>query len=118
MWILILLVVGFVASVLTVFVVRPVNYEFAVFGMLTCGLFLLITLATIPIYRADTRDHLAQREALQQTYNKLRAHPLEMATVGKEIAEWNAWLASAKYWNGTQWRWWWPDDVKQTKPIR
>jgi len=118
MWVLILLVAIFVVLAIVVFVVQPWNDELAIVGMLACGGALLIALGTIPFYRASVHDQLARRDALQQSYSELRANPLEMATVGKEIAEWNGWLASAKYWNGTQWRWWWPDDVKQTKPIR
>lgn len=124
MWYLILLMIIFVLLVIVVFVVKPWHDAFsdmAIFTLLVtfaCGIALIIALGTIPVYRANVHNQLARRDALQQTYNELRANPLEMASVGKEIAMWNGWLASAKYWNGTQWHWWWPDDVKQAKPIR
>lgn len=85
--------------------------------MAISGVSLLLMILLMAAYRADAYDHLAQRDALQQSYTELRAHPLEMATVGKEIAEWNAWLASAKYWHGTQWRLYWPEAVMDAKPI-
>ena len=88
-----------------------------VMGMAACGIPAIIMLAIIPLHRADSYSNLAQRDALQSTYAELRANPLEMATVGKQIAEWNAWLASAKYWNQTQWDWYWPDEVMDAKPI-
>lgn len=118
MWVLFFMAVVFVALAIVVFVVKPWNDEIAMFGMSLSALALFVLLLTMPVYRADVHNRLAQRDALQQSYSELRTNPLEMVTVGKEIAEWNAWLASAKYWNDTQWRWWWPDDVQQTKPIR
>lgn len=79
----------------------------------------VVLIVSIAMARADAYDQLAQRDALQATYNELRQHPgYEMATVGKDIAEWNAWLASAQYWNKTQWDLWWPDAVMSAKPIR
>ncbi|MBS1771131.1 MAG: hypothetical protein JSS77_15890 [Acidobacteria bacterium] len=79
----------------------------------------VVLIVSIAMARADAYDHLAQRDALQATYNELRSHPsYEMATVGRDIAEWNAWLASAQYWNKTQWDFWWPDAVMSAKPIR
>lgn len=118
MWVLFFLAVVFVALAIVVFVVKPWYEDLYIMGMFVCGFVMLVLLLTIPFYRADTLDRLAQRDALQQSYNELRENPLEMATVGNEIADWNGWLASAKYWNGTQWRWWWPDDVRRVKPIR
>lgn len=83
------------------------------------GIILLGFLITIPLYRSDVHDQLAQRNALQNTYNNLRknSNSYEMATVGKDIADWNAWLASAQYWHNTQWKWYWPAEVMTTKPI-
>ncbi len=118
MWVLILLLAVFVALGIVAFVVEPYDDGLVDMSMVVCAIVLLLILMTIPINRADVRTQLAQRDALQQSYTELRENPLEMATVGKDIAKWNAWLARAKYWNGTQWSWWWPDDVNQTKPIR
>lgn len=88
-------------------------------GALISGIVLFIALVCIPLYRAQAYDQLAQRDALQATYNELRSHPsYEMATVGQDIAEWNAWLASAQYWHRTQWAWYWPEEVMSAKPIK
>lgn len=117
MWILILLAIVFFSFVAWKCLADDLDDLPQIMGMAISGFSLILMVLLMAVYRADAYDHLAQRDALQQSYTELRANPLEMATVGKEIAEWNAWLASAKYWNGTQWHLWWPDAVLDAKPI-
>lgn len=82
-------------------------------GIPLCGL-----LVGVWACRTDAYTLLAQRDALQRSYQTLRANPLEMASAGPRIAQWNAALARAKYWNKTQWDWYWPDEVETTEEIR
>jgi hypothetical protein len=63
---------------------------------------------------------IAERDSLQQSFTELRKNvsTYEMATVGKEIAQWNADLAKAKYWNDTIWDIYWPDEIMYVEPIK
>jgi hypothetical protein len=116
MWVIVGLAVLFVVFAIWKHVAGWYD-ELPMLGMMGCGGALFIIALTIPINRMSIQDALAQRDALQSTYNELRHEPLEMASVGKQVAQWNGNLASAQHWNRTQWRWWVPDAVQNTKPI-
>lgn len=118
MWVLLLLAMGFIACAAWKHFSDEWDDFLQIMGVAVSSCSLLLMVLLMAVYRADAYDHLAQRDSLQQSYIELRSRPLEMATVGKEIAEWNAWLASAKYWHGTQWRWYWPDAVMDAKAIQ
>lgn len=87
--------------------------------VVTSGFSIFVALIALPVNRVSAISKLQERDAIQQTYNSLRnsGRPLEMATTANKIAEWNAWLSVAQYWNDSQWDIYWPDSVETTKPI-
>lgn len=116
MWILIALVVIAVASAVWSKITDDTLPVFLLLASIIVGVFVSVT---IPIYRSDAYDHIAQRDALQATYDSARSHSdYEMVSMAGKVADYNAWLASAQYWNHTQWHWWWPDAVNHVKPIQ
>jgi hypothetical protein len=117
MWIIIVLCAVFV----TCLVWAHFSDFYEVGGLLAVitAIVLVLFSVFIPIYRADAYDHIAQRDALQATYDAARSHSdYEMVSMAGKVADYNAWLASAQYWNHTQWKWYWPDAVNHVKPIR
>jgi hypothetical protein len=87
------------------------------FGAGIAALMLLL----IPIQRMSCRDGIAQYYALKDTLTRARAKgastEFERAAMQKEVADFNKDLASVKYWNSTQFDFWWVDELAELPPL-
>lgn len=85
------------------------------------GVTLLGLAISIPIERASDRDYLVRLKAFSETVRRSRASgkfsEIERAAILKDIADWNNWLASEKYWNQGTFDWWHLDEVMTLEPI-
>lgn len=86
-----------------------------------CGVIALLMVIFIPIELQDRREGIVMFEAYKETVQASRKRKditdLERATILKDVAEYNAKLAKAKYLRTTQWKWWTPEEVETVKPI-
>jgi len=82
---------------------------------------LFVAAVSIPVARADSRDHLIRLEAFRTTVQVARADKslseVERAAILNAITVWNSWLASENYWYNSQWAWW-NLDVSGVAPLR
>lgn len=84
------------------------------------GILLLLSLIGLIFHPLSVRSDLEEIKAVRSTVEVARAdgETLEDAALQQKVADYNADLASYKYWNGTIMDWWIPDQVEQVKPIR
>lgn len=85
------------------------------------GLFLFILLIVIPIQRFDVKANIQEYEAFKKTVQISRLNELseyERAAITKDVADWNQWIARAKYYNNTFWFGvYWPNEVDKLEPF-
>jgi hypothetical protein len=79
------------------------------------GLMLALALAFIPIQRIGVHASIAEFEAVRAS--RAGGSEIEAAAWRMKVAESNAWLASIRYYNGTAFDIWIPDEVEALKPI-
>ena len=81
---------------------------------------LLGVVLTLPIQHMDIRAEIDQYRATQSTLVTARedGQTWESAAIQQEVVEANRWLANVRYWNGTVFDLWIPDEVEELKVIR
>jgi hypothetical protein len=84
------------------------------------GLLLVIALIGIPIERMTKMASVHRFHSIQATADRAResGDGLEGAAFRMEIAEANAWLASAQYWRTTQFSIYVPEAIDDLEPIQ
>lgn len=121
---LIVLVVLFIIGIV---ILRNVDVysEWGLLGFMIAGIAgvgLLSVAIMIPVARASVRDQIVQFNAFKATLDDARAHrgltDLERAAITSKIAEWNAWLASEKYWSTGHTALWHLDEVNSMEPLK
>lgn len=92
-------------------------HDFSVVGGILTVIVMILCLVTLPFQRMDVHSRIAQFHAIEAS--RLGGTPIEAAAWRMQVAEQNAWLASAKYYNHTQlFDLWYPDEVDQVEPIK
>ena len=88
--------------------------------MVLSGLFLAIAIAGIPLNKLGVRANIERFYAIADTaeYARSSGDALEGAAFRLKIAEANQWLAEAKYWRGTTFWIYWPDEIDDMEPIK
>ena len=78
----------------------------------------LITLLIVPL---SYKGQVKKFEAFKQTISTARIEDIseiERAAILSKVAEWNEWVAETKYYNGTLFDLWIPDEAADLSPIR
>lgn len=74
----------------------------------------------LPIHYYSIVGEIEKYNEVRLTIEKARMENpeiIERAAILQTIAEWNGWLASMRYWNGTIFDWYVPDAVNTLQPI-
>jgi len=81
---------------------------------------LIVFLVSVPANRMKVHAHIAEMRAIQETAAAFRADgaDFEDAAFQLRVAEANQLLARAKFYNGTIFDIWIPDEVEDIEPIR
>lgn len=84
------------------------------------GVLLFIALIGVPFNRMEVYSNIAEFQSVRATITaaRSRGESLENAAMQLKVAETNAWLANAHYWNQTLFDIWIPDVVMHLEPIR
>lgn len=83
------------------------------------AMFLMITIS-LPLEHMGTNKEIQQFRAVELSVINARdsAYKNEAAALTLSIIDANKWLAGTKYWNGTLFDIWIPDEVEQLKPLK
>jgi hypothetical protein len=95
------------------------GYEWEAIGILLClsgGLGLALCVLTIPLNRMAWQSSFVEVEAIRQS--RETATEIEATAWRMKAAEVNAHLASGRYYNGTLFDLWIPDQINQVEPIQ
>ena len=116
MTILLILLVLFVACF---FYTYWYDSDLAFVGSVFSGVILFVALIALPVNRMAVQAKIAGFHALGATAITAREADsgMEMAAYQMKVAEANQWLAGIKYWNGTMFDIWTPDEVEDLEPI-
>lgn len=85
------------------------------FGALAFGFALFVAVMCLPLQRMSCMDELSQINAIRATQPQ---NAMQDAAWRMKAAEANAELASMKYWNGTAFDIWIPDEVESVRPLQ
>lgn len=83
---------------------------------ITCGIGLLIAVAMLPMQRMAVAARIVECHAIDTSRGGI--NDLDNATYRLKIAECNAWLASAKYYDSTMFDLWYPDSIRSVNAIK
>lgn len=90
-------------------------------SLVCSGVVFISLLVGIPISRFNERENFARLQAFKDTVYRARQNKslseIERSAILTQIASWNEWLASRKYWNQDQWDYWHIDEVSTTEPL-
>lgn len=95
------------------------DYDWEGLGVVFClagGLGLALCVLTIPLNRMAWQSSFVEVEAIRQS--RETATEIESAAWRMKAAEVNAHLASGRYYNGTLFDLWIPDQINQVEPIQ
>jgi hypothetical protein len=113
------------AAILIVGIVWQINNDGyddvgSVITMFISSIFLFVALIAIPVTRMDVMSSIHRFHSIQATAIQGRDNGdgLEGAAFRMEIAEANAWLASAQYWRSTSFWVYWPEEINDIEPIQ
>ena len=124
-----LIIFGLLAAIIAAMVLsdwldKRNSTSFCAVGLWTAsvllGAILLVAITSIPMARMDTLAKIRRLETTRITLSQQRAikgTDYERATVINKILECNQRLATAKYYNGTAFDIWIPDEIEKVKPI-
>lgn len=112
-----------VFAVVTLFGVILLNrsYEWDGLGIalaLLGGIGLAAGLMALPMSRMEWHSKIVEIQAIKESRELHGAPDIEAAAWRMQVAEVNAELASARYYNGTLFDIWIPDEVMAVEPIR
>ena len=87
--------------------------------MMFCGIMLAIGLMCKPVCDLQTKAEIREFKSIRLTLETARTNEnnLEVAAIQTKVMDWNAWLASNKYYKTTLLSWWVPSDVLDLEPI-
>lgn len=87
-------------------------------GCFLTAFLMAMCVITIPISRMKTHSGIAEFNAVRDSRALVQGTPeIEAAAWRMEVAKANRWLASKKFYNGTVFDLWTPDEVESLKPI-
>jgi len=87
--------------------------------VMVSGIGLFASLICLPISYYGIKAEICEFRATQETILANQSKQiLERAAISQKIIEQNQWLAKNKYWNGTLFDIWIPDEITEMKPLR
>lgn len=123
---MVFLLVALVGTAICVYGMKRINFESgwwitSAIGAVLFGIALISVPVSVAVARAEGYDKIEQFKSFKQTVLHAREtktlSEVERAAILTNIASWNQWLASEKYWSRGMFSWWHVWEVTFLDPL-
>lgn len=83
------------------------------------GILFLVAMIMFPVTHLGVNSEIQQFKSVELSITQARTKlDIESAAIYVKIIDANKWLANKKYWNGTLFDIWIPDEIEDLKPLK